>query len=160
MAAERGKSVGSKKIKIKKNKCWQQGPPASHSRERARGRGPQPSRKKGWAPGPKGRRPGESWRCPASEGLEAKWRVVRAPDGPLHLLVPPPSPLSPSRPLQASQFLMTTFYAASFRKCPMIASGCSHCPPTATPATGQDLTLCVLPATQHCGWLRQMSSSS
>lgn len=126
---------------------------------RAPERGPQPSRKENWATGPKGKRSGEFWRGPASKGLKPKWTVERVFDGPLYLLVPPPSPLSPSLPLLLSLFLMTTLYAASFRKSPVIAFGYSCCPPTATPATGQYLILCLLPPSQHCGWLRQRPPS-
>lgn len=139
----------------KRTKCLQQGPQSQPTvRERAPERGPQPSRKENWATGPKGKRSGEFWRGPASKGLKPQWTVERVFDGPLHLLVPPPSPLSPSLPLLLSLFLMT-----SLGKSPVIAFGYSCCPPIATPATGQDLTLCVLPPSQHCGWLRQRPPS-
>ena len=62
--------------------------------------------------------------------------------------------------LLLSVFLTTTSYATSFGKSLVIAFGYSCCPPIATPATGQDLTLCVLPPSQHCGWLRQRPPSS
>lgn len=91
------------------------------------------------ATGLKRKSPGTSWRGPASERHEAaKQKVVGAPDGPLYLLISLPSPHSPSLPLHASLFLMTTLYAASFRKSSGIATGCSH-GPSRTP--GQDLTL-------------------
>lgn len=144
----------------KRTKYLQQGPQSQTTvRERAPERGPQPSRKEKWATGPKGKRSGEFWRGPASKGLKANWTVERVFNEPLYLLVPPPSPLSPSLPLLLSLFLMTTLYAASFRKSPVITFGYSCCPPTATPATGQYLILCLLPPSQHCGWLRQRPPS-
>lgn len=97
--------------------------PGGLNRGGAPGRGPQSSREGGWTPGP-----GKDTRGvpegPASEGLQAAWQEVSgAPDGPLHLLVPPPAQLSHSLPLQSSMFLEAQFICCLLQEAPRDCHG-------------------------------------